>query len=76
VENFNYLGSILNADNKMNTEIAERITKGNKANYVNAKLITSKFLKKNAKMKIYKMMLSQLLRTHQRLGQQNMKTTY
>jgi hypothetical protein len=28
VENFNYLGSILNADNKMDTEIAERIVKG------------------------------------------------
>jgi len=27
VENFNYLGSILNADNKMNTEIAERKSK-------------------------------------------------
>ena len=31
VENFNYLGSILNADNKMNIEVAERIAKGNKA---------------------------------------------
>jgi hypothetical protein len=30
VENFNYLGSILNADNKMNIEIAEKIVKGNK----------------------------------------------
>jgi len=29
VENFNYLGSILNADNKMNIEIDERIAKGN-----------------------------------------------
>src|SRR5215469_14138744 len=38
VENFNYLGSILNADNKMNTEIAGRIAKGNKAYYANAKL--------------------------------------
>ena len=37
VENFNSLGSILNADNKMNIEIAERIAKGNKAYYVNAK---------------------------------------
>jgi len=55
VENFNYLGSILNADNKMNIEIAERIAKGNKAYYANAKLIKSKFLNKNTKMKIYKM---------------------
>jgi len=57
IENFNYLGSILNADNKMNIEIAERIAKGNKAYYANAKLIKSKFLKKNTKMKIYKMMI-------------------
>jgi hypothetical protein len=54
VENFNYLGSILNADNKMNIEIAERIVKGNKAYYANSKLIKSKFLKRNTKMKIYK----------------------
>jgi hypothetical protein len=54
VENFNYLGSILNADNKMNIKIAERIVKGNKAYYANAKLIKSKFLKRNTKMKIYK----------------------
>jgi hypothetical protein len=52
VKNFNYLGSILNADNKMNIEIAERIVKGNKAYYANAKLIKSKFLKRNTKMKI------------------------
>jgi len=30
VENFNYLGSILNADNKMNTELAERTAKATK----------------------------------------------
>ena len=54
VENFNYLGSILNADNKMNIETAERIVKGNKAYYANAKLIKSKFPKRNTKMKIYK----------------------
>ena len=51
-ENFNYLGSILNADN--NIEIAERTAKCNKAYYANAKLMKSKFLKKNTKMKIYK----------------------
>jgi len=38
VENFNNLGSILNADNKMNVEIAGRIAKGNKAYYANSKL--------------------------------------
>ena len=54
MENFNYLGSILNADNKMNIEITDRIAKGNKAYYANAKLIKSKFLKKNNKLKIYK----------------------
>jgi hypothetical protein len=52
VENFNYLGSILNADNKMNIEIAERIAKGNKAHCANAKLIKLTFLKRNTKMKI------------------------
>jgi hypothetical protein len=45
-ENFNYLGSILNADNKINIEIAERIVKGNKAYYANTKLLKSKFLKR------------------------------
>jgi hypothetical protein len=51
------LGSILNADNKINIEIAERIVKGNKAYYANAKLIKLKFLKRNTKMKIYKIMI-------------------
>jgi UDP-glucose 4-epimerase len=57
VKNFNYLGSILNAYNKMNIKIAEKIAKGNKAYYANSKLIKSKLLKKNNKMKIHKMMI-------------------
>jgi len=35
VENFNYVGSILNEDNKINIEIAEKIAKGNKVYYAN-----------------------------------------
>ena len=57
MENFNYLGSILNANNTMNTEIAERIAKDNRVYYVNAKLIKTKYLKKNTKMKIHKTMI-------------------
>jgi len=57
VGSFNYLVSILNADNKMNIEIAERIAKNNKAYYAKAKLIISNFLKKNAKIKMYKTMI-------------------
>jgi hypothetical protein len=47
----------LDGDNKMNTEIAERIVKGNKAYCDNAKLIKSKFLKRNTEMKIYKTLI-------------------
>ena len=53
-ENFNYLGSILSADNNMNICIAERIGKGNRAYYANVKLIKSKSVKKNTKLKINK----------------------
>jgi hypothetical protein len=45
------LVSILIADKKINIEIAERIAIGNKAYYANAKLIKSKLLKKNTKIK-------------------------
>jgi len=41
----------------MNIEITERLAKGNKAYYGNAKLIKSKFLTKNTKMEIYKRMI-------------------
>jgi hypothetical protein len=57
VEKFNCLGSILNLDNKMNIEIAERIAKDNKSYYANSKLIKLKLSKKNTKMKIYKTMI-------------------
>jgi len=74
VENFNYLGSILNTDNKTNIKKAESITKGNKACYANAKLIKSKFLKENTKMKIYKTMIRPVVTYSSETWK--MKTTY
>jgi hypothetical protein len=47
----------LNAEDKMNIEIDERIVKGNKAYYANEKLIKSESLKRSTKMKIYKMII-------------------
>jgi hypothetical protein len=47
----------LNADNKRSIQIAERTVKGNRAYYANAKLIKSELLKRNTKMKIYKMII-------------------
>jgi len=51
--NFVYLGSLLNDSKLRQSEISERICKGNRAYYANAKLLRSKFLKRNTKMKIY-----------------------
>jgi len=63
VENFNYLVSILNADNKMNIEIAEKITKAKKSILYQFKTNKSKLLKKNTKIEIYKTMISPVV-TH------------
>ena len=52
----------MNEDNKMNIEIAEITAKSNKAYYVNAKLIKSKLLTKNTKMKIFKTMIRPVVR--------------
>jgi hypothetical protein len=47
------LGAILNENNRMQFEIAERMRKGNRAYYANAKLLKSILLKRSTKMRIY-----------------------
>jgi hypothetical protein len=51
--NFIYLGSLLNDSKLRQPDISERICKGNRAYYANAKFLGSKFLKINIKMKFY-----------------------
>jgi hypothetical protein len=53
VNNFIYFGAILNENNQMQFKTAERIRKGNRAYYANAKLLKSKLLKRSTKMRIY-----------------------
>jgi hypothetical protein len=53
VNNFIYLGAILHENNRMQFEIAERIRKGKRAYYANAKHLKSKLLKRSTKMRIY-----------------------
>jgi len=47
------VGSFFSYVNDARSHDLERRVKGNKAYYANAKLIKSKFLKRNTKMKIY-----------------------
>jgi hypothetical protein len=53
--------TFLNADDKMNIQIAERVVKGNKVYCANTRLIKSKFLKRSTKMKIYKAIIRLVL---------------
>jgi len=48
-----YLGSTVNTDNKIEEEIKERISLGNKAFFANKKLFQSKLISKNVKLKLY-----------------------
>ena len=59
--NFEYLGTTLNNQNKIDEEISRRIMKGNKAYFANVKLIKSKLISRQTKMKIYKTLIRPVL---------------
>jgi hypothetical protein len=54
VEQFKYLGSMINNDNSIEEEIKERTALGNKAYFANQKFLKSKLVTKRSKLKIYK----------------------
>ena len=57
VDNFIYLGSLINEDNLNREEIKSMIAKGNTAYFANKKLLCSRILSHNSKLKIYKSLI-------------------
>jgi hypothetical protein len=53
ISRFTYLGSVLTENNSIIAEISERIKIGNATFYKNPKLLTSKLLTRNIKLKLY-----------------------
>lgn len=54
VENFKYLGIMVNSSGERRTEITEKIIAANRAYYANRDLLRSKILTKHTKIKLYK----------------------
>jgi len=54
VQQYKYLGSIINASNSIEEEIKERIALGTKAYYANLKFFKSRLVTKYSKLKLYR----------------------
>lgn len=57
VDEFKYLGTLLNSKNKIEDEINSRIIAGNKAYFANSKVMKSKLISRKAKLKLYKTLI-------------------
>ncbi|PSN38156.1 hypothetical protein C0J52_25847 [Blattella germanica] len=57
VQEFTYLGSKLNSENNVGREIKQRITNGNITYYMYSKLMKSKILNRELKLKMYKTLI-------------------
>jgi hypothetical protein len=54
VNNFVYLGNVIDNENRINKCVKERIQAGNKANFANNKLFRNKLISRSTKMQIYR----------------------
>jgi hypothetical protein len=61
ISRFTYLGSVLTENNSIIAEINERIKKGNTTYYTNRKLLTSKLLTRNIKLKLHLTLIGPIL---------------
>jgi hypothetical protein len=57
VNNFVYLGNIIDNENRINKCVKERIQAGNKANFANNELFRNKLISRSTKMQIYRTIL-------------------
>jgi len=54
VQQYKYMGSIINVSNSIEEEIKERIVLGTKAYYANLKFFKSRLVTKQSKLKLYR----------------------
>ena len=54
VQQYKYMGSIINDSNSIEEEVKERIALGTKAYYANQKFFKSKLVTKSSKLKLYR----------------------
>lgn len=61
VENFNYLGVMINNRNERRSEIKQKIQAGNRAYHANKNILRDKQIKKKTKIKLYKSLIRPVL---------------
>ena len=54
VQQYKYLGSIINGSNSIEEKVKERIALGTKAHYTNQKFFKSRLVTKSSKLKLYR----------------------
>ena len=59
VQQYKYLGSIVNDSNSIEEEVKERIALGIKAYYANQKLFKGRLVTKSSKLKLYRTVIKQ-----------------
>jgi len=62
VQQYKYLGSIINGSNSIEEEVKERIALGTKAYYANKKFFKSRLVTKSSKLKLYRTVIRAIVK--------------
>ena len=68
VQQYKYLGFIVNVSNSTEEEIKERIALGTKVNYTNLKFFKSRLVTKQSKLKLYRTVIRPIVTMPQKHG--------